>query len=139
MQDVAIVAETITATSKLVSSGAIVSGTNKGQIDANGNLTIGGIAGQGKAATQALATAGTVLLTANDTILPLTAAAAATGVIMTKGTVDGQQVTLINEGATNAITMAAAGTSFCALGTGVTMAAFAKFVLVWDNTTQLWY
>jgi len=103
------------------------------------SLQYGAIAGQGKAATQAVATGGTIAIPVGATVLPLTAAAASTGNIMTKGTVDGQQVTLINEGTTNAITMAAAGTSFCALGVSVTMAAFAKFVLVWDNTTQLWY
>ncbi len=104
-----------------------------------GNISYGAIAGQGKAATQAVVTGGTITLPAGATVLPLTAAAAATGMIMTKGSVDGQQVILVNEGGTNAITMAASGTSNCALGTSVTMAAFAKFVLVWDNTTALWY
>ncbi len=107
--------------------------------DGSGNLTLGGIAAQGKAATQAVATGGTITLTSGAGMYPLTAAAAATGMIMTKGTLDGQQCTLVNEGATNTITFAAAGTSNVALGVGAALAAYVKMVLIWDNVTQLWY
>lgn len=127
-------------TGSVVSQGSLNSDNGKFFTDGvNGNVAYGAIAGQGKAASAAIATGNTVVLPVGATVIPLTAAAAATGVIMPAGTKDGQQVILVNEGTTNAITMAASGTSNCALGTGVTMAAFVKFVLVWDATTALWY
>lgn len=113
--------------------------TSVGNVIGTGIFEWGSIGAQGEAANQAVATGGTILTPAKMTLLPLTAAAAATGMIMTKGTTSGQMVILINEGATNTITFAASGTSFVALGTGAAIAALTKLILVWDNTAQLWY
>ena len=61
-----------------------------------------------------------------------------TGAILQKGTVDGQIVVLVNVG-TNQVTMAAAGTSFVALGTACVIAAGASLFCVYDSTTERWH
>ena len=63
---------------------------------------------------------------------------ARSGTILEKGTVDGQLVVLVNVGG-EAITMAVAGTSFVALGTGCVIAAGASLFCVYDTTTDRWH
>ena len=63
---------------------------------------------------------------------------ARSGIILEKGTVDGQVVVLVNVGG-EAVTMAAAGTSFVALGTNCIVAAGASLFCVYDTTTARWH
>lgn len=68
------------------------------------------------------------------------AAAAATGVIVQPGTVHGQHLTIINtSAATGTITMAAAGTSNVANGTGCIVSLTAAVHLVWNALDSRWY
>lgn len=112
--------------------------TNIGNVLGVGAFSWGSIVAQGEGASQAVATAGTIALPTRSVLIPLTAGALATGMIMPKGTASGQHISLINEGA-NAITFAAAATSNVALGVGASIAANAKLTLDWDNIAQLWY
>ena len=76
----------------------------------------------------------------NNPVVRVTAAAAVTGIIVTPGTVPGQILTIIHEGAAaNTITMAAAGTSNVANGVSCIITGPAQKILVWDNVTALWY
>ena len=90
------------------------------------------------ATPQAIATSGTITLPTGSSKL-LSAAAAATGVILTPGVSDGQLLTLINTSGANSITFAASGTSNVALGTGASIAALSKLILQWSATQSLWY
>jgi len=81
--------------------------------------------------------AGTIT-TANVGIARVTPASARTGCILQAGTVNGQQVILINNG-TVSITFAAAATSHVALGTSAVLAANGKLTFVWDSVKALWY
>jgi hypothetical protein len=83
-------------------------------------------------AQQDIATGGTV--TVSNTVVNLTAtAAAATGVGLAAGTVDGQLLLLYNKHATNTI----AFTTNAALA--FTLAAKGSKVMVWDATAALWF
>jgi L-threonylcarbamoyladenylate synthase len=66
------------------------------------------------------------------------AAGAATGVILTAGTYDGQELTLFNNSA-NSITFAAVGTSNVANGTSAVIAANTGMTLVWSVSDLKWY
>jgi parallel beta-helix repeat protein len=73
-------------------------------------------------------------------LIRLTAAAAATGVILPVGTYAGQEVVLINESAAaNTITMAASGTSNVADGTSCVIAGLTQKTFRWNTGTSLWY
>ena len=61
-----------------------------------------------------------------------------TGAILEKGTGDGQIIVLVNVG-THQVTMAAAGTSFVALGASCVIASGASVFCVYDSTTAKWY
>ena len=121
-----------------------LTGTTQITNDPNGNagilkldtlaLTTGVVTGQ------AIATGNTIVIPANQSVVRLTAGAAATGVIMPAGTTNGQIVILqISTAAANTITFAAAGTSNVAGGAGVSLAGLAAHALVWDATSELWY
>ncbi len=134
-----------TVTQSITSTGAISTDNGKFSTDGvsgnvtAGNMTYGAIAGQGKATAQAMATGGTIALTANCVLLPITLAAAATGVILAAGSVDGQQVKIENKSSANSCTFAAAATSNVALGASAVIAALGSLILTWDNTALLWY
>jgi len=67
-------------------------------------------------------------------------AGAITGVIMAKGTYNGQRCTIINTGlAASTITMAAAGTSFCADGVTTVIPGLRASNFHWSVPEQLWY
>lgn len=111
-------------------------------------VTIGGNASKIVFSSIQVITPATVqdLVTGNTITIPtvsckrLTAAGgAATGIIMTSGTIDGQILTLINADTANDITFAASGTSHVANGTGAVVTHLKALTLVWDNTTSLWY
>jgi hypothetical protein len=100
-----------------------------------------GLFGMSKSGSQVVvATGNTITLPANTSTKRLTATAgAATGVILTAGTVDGQELTLVNVHATNAITFAAAGTSNVADGVASAVAALTATTFVWDATSARWF
>ena len=89
------------------------------------------------AAAASVTTSGTITLPTGKTKL-LTTAGAVTGVILTAGTYDGQELVLVNTSA-NSITFAAAGTSNVANGVSAVIAALTRMTLVWDATSARWY
>lgn len=78
------------------------------------------------------------IVTDGQTLIRCTTGGAVTGVIVTPGRFNGQQVWVMNESG-NSITMAASGTSNVALGTGMVIAALTKQLFLWNNSTNLWY
>ncbi len=91
------------------------------------------------ATTPALASSGTIT-TAGTGVARVTPAAAVTGVILEAGTVDGQRVTVVNNGlAASTVTFAAAGTSNVADGTSSVIAGLAARSFVWDATAARWF
>jgi hypothetical protein len=90
----------------------------------------------GVAAT--LVTAGTITPVAGVVTLPVTMAAAVTGIIIAPGTADGQVCNIINTSAFT-LTFAVAGTSNVADGAGDVIAALSYAAFLWDATTSLWY
>jgi len=67
-------------------------------------------------------------------------AAAVTGIILQKGTIDGQKFSLVNLGtSTSTITFAAAATSNVNGGTGTSVAITSCDMFVWDAGSALWY
>lgn len=90
------------------------------------------------ATPQALATGDTIALTGNS--LPVSAAAAATGIILTAGSgaLDGQVIAIYNTG-NNAVTFAAAGTSNVSNGAGCTIPAGEGTLFQWAAVPALWY
>jgi hypothetical protein len=71
-------------------------------------------------------------------LVATSSAANKTGVILTAGSYDGQQVVLINT-SSNSITFAASGTSHVADGTSAVLAALSSMRLVYSNTASLWF
>jgi hypothetical protein len=80
---------------------------------------------------------GGTLNPANVASVRLNAAATVTGVILAPGTVDGQTITLINEGA-GSITFAASGSNV-ATGVGSSIEAGTAIRYIWSVRTALWY
>ena len=123
-----------------------LSGQAKGQVSVNPDDTIQmsssglslGHSPSGAAAAVVLATSGTI--PATPQVQRFAPAAAITGVIMAKGTYDGQVVIVVNEsGGTSTITFAAAATSNVADGASAVIAITTQKMFVWDTATQLWY
>lgn len=72
-------------------------------------------------------------------IIACSSAANKTGVIVQAGTKHGQKLTIINNTAANTLTMAAAGTSNVANGTGCIISAIAAVELRWNALDSRWY
>ncbi|WP_288985252.1 hypothetical protein [uncultured Flavobacterium sp.] len=72
-------------------------------------------------------------------IVAASSAANKTGVIVQAGTKHGQKLTIINTTAANTLTMAAAGTSNVANGTGCIISALAAVSLTWNALDSRWY
>lgn len=87
-------------------------------------------------AQQIIATGGTINFT-GSVIHVITNGAAATGVIMQPGTVDGQLCYLISDDSAHSITFAAAGSN---VGSGSNNQLFQarNMIFVWNATTSLW-
>jgi hypothetical protein len=86
----------------------------------------------------ALATGGTVDTSVD--VIRLIPAAAITGVILAKGQFPGQRCVLMNTGlAASTITMAAAGTSFCADGVTTVIPGLRASEFWWDASSSMWY
>jgi hypothetical protein len=89
-------------------------------------------------AATVIATAGTIDTSLD--LIRLAPAAAVTGVIMAKGLYNGQRCTVVNTSiAASSITMAAAGTSFCADGVTTVIPGLRASNFHWDAAGQLWY
>jgi len=87
----------------------------------------------------AIADAGTVA-TAGIGVSRLAPAAARTGLIMAVGTVDGQQVWVVNEATVEkTVQMAAAGTSNVADGINTIIPGKSARMFVWDSSVSLWF
>ena len=82
---------------------------------------------------------GTITLPTTGVIKILTATGSpGTGTILTAGKYAGQMICLIQATAANSITMAAAGTSNVADGTGCVLVALKAYWFAWDGTSR-WY
>ncbi len=91
-------------------------------------------------AAQDIATGNTITLPSGGYFKSLDATAgAATGVILTAGTVAGQVIMLCNKHATNSITFAAAGTSNVANGASANIPALTAKKFVWNATESRWF
>jgi len=83
---------------------------------------------------------GGTITTAGVGVAKVNPAAAETGVILQAGTLDGQEVTVINEAvAANSITFAAAATSNVADGASDVVAGLKSRTYVWEAGTARWY
>jgi hypothetical protein len=103
-------------------------------------VILAGLTSSPVATVQNVATGNTITLPTGGKNKRLSASAgAATGVILTAGTVDGQELTLFNIEATNTITMAAAGTSNVADGASCVIGALRAIHLTWDSVSARWY
>jgi hypothetical protein len=97
---------------------------------------------QGLALTPSSASAGVpanggTIATANVASARFSGAAAVTSVIMAPGTIDGQTITVINEG-TGSITFAASGSNV-ANGSASSIGAGTSCTYIWSVRTSLWY
>ena len=88
------------------------------------------------ATAQTLVNGSTVNITGN--LIPVTSAAAVTGIILPAGSVDGQMLSLYNTG-TSSITFAIAGTSRVADGAGSPIAPATARLFMWSQAANLWY
>lgn len=92
------------------------------------------------ATAQNLSTGNTITLPTTSRTKRLTATGGAvTGIILTAGTVDGQELVLINAESSNSITFATAATSNVSNGTSCVIAALKALKLVWDATASRWF
>lgn len=94
----------------------------------------------GGASPQSVATGNTIAFGPVTDTVNVTTAGAVTGVIMTAGVRDGQEVTIVHQGAAaNTITMAAAGTSNVADGVSDVITGPSCRKYKWVASTALWY
>lgn len=97
-------------------------------------------ASQAPGTVQTLSTGNTITVAANQSSVRVTAAGAVTGIILAPGTLGGQFLTVIHEGAAaNTLTMAASGTSNVANGVSCVITGPSARLFVWDSITALWY
>lgn len=95
---------------------------------------------QASGTVQTLSTGNTITVAAGQSCVRVTAGAAVTGIILAAGTLAGQLLTVIHEGAAaNTITFAASGTSNVADGASDVITGPSARTFVWDAVTALWY
>lgn len=105
-----------------------------------GGVNLTGPVSSPVATVQNLATGNTITLPTGGNSKRLSASGGAvTGVILTAGTLDGQELTLINIEATNTVTFAAAATSNVADGASAVIAALRAVKFTWDSVSARWY
>lgn len=125
-----------------VSVGAIATtlGLGTGNAVSHAGITNTGTDVSPVTSAQDIATGNTITLPVGGTRKRLTATAgAATGVILTVGATDGQQITLFNVHASNSITFnATPATSKVAAATCVLPVGGSR-LFTWDATSSLWY
>lgn len=106
----------------------------------NGQTSVGRLQVGQQIGTVTTLTTGNTITPALLGVLRVTAAGAVTGLIMAVGTVPGQKVTIIHEGAAaNTLTFAASGTSNVADGVSDVITGPSARSYVWDSVTALWY
>lgn len=120
------------ATNLSISSFANVSGTQTQALS-----TLNGVVSFHQSAQQSLSTGSTITVGAFS-VVPVTEAAAITGVIIQAGTHCGQQLIVLNNAAFS-IQMATSGTSHVADGTSDTINASNGAHYTWDCVGNLWY
>lgn len=116
-------------------AGGATTGGTAGTI---GAIVLGGPVRSPVTTAQTIASSGTITLPTSGRTKLLTTGGAVTGVILTAGRFDGEELNLLNTSA-NSITFAAAGTSNVADGTSAVIAANTRMSLVWDATSARWY
>lgn len=99
-------------------------------IDSTG-LKLGNYGGVVRA-VQTVATSGTIAISTNESVIPVTHAAAISSVIMPAGSFDGQLVTIVNRDATTITFHATVGTGRVAAGAQAIIAASEASTFVWD-------
>jgi hypothetical protein len=104
----------------------------------NGRLVVGGTYSSPVTAAQALSSSGTITLPTAGKNQLVSNTGAVTGMILTVGRIDGDEVTIINISA-NTVTFAVSGTSHVADGTSAIILANGKLSFVWSATQSLWY
>lgn len=81
---------------------------------------------------------GDTITTTGVSVARVAPAAAVTGVILEKGTQQGQEVVVVNESTSaDSVTFAASGTSFVADGTSDVISGLTAARFIWDGS--LWY
>jgi hypothetical protein len=131
VNDDQVTCEALTASGAATLGSASVTGTVKA-----------GVVQQNQAAgtVQTLSTGNTITVAANQSSVRVTAGGAVTGIIIAPGTLGGQLLTVIHEGAAaNTLTMAASGTSNVANGVSCVITGPSARLFVWDSITALWY
>ncbi len=89
---------------------------------------------------QTLANGNTIAVAANQSSVRVTAAGAVNGIILPAGSLGGQMLSIIHEGAAaNTITFAVAANSNVAGGAAVSLAGLAAHLFIWNAVTSLWY
>lgn len=107
-------------------------------IQCDGEVAANMFVGSVSATSPAIANSGTVA--SNVAVSRVTPAGAVTGIIITAGAVDGQMLTVVNQGlAASSITFAAAATSNVADGVTTIIAGLRSASFVWMAGTALWY
>jgi hypothetical protein len=99
----------------------------------------GAYGGKVSATAVAVASSGTIA-TKGLSVTRVNPAAAVTAVILEKGEVSGQVVTVVNEATgANSVTFAATGTSFVADGASTAIAGLTSKSYVWNATAGKWF
>lgn len=94
----------------------------------------------GAAAVLGAIASSSTITTAGVDKVSVAPAAAITGIILQKGTLDGQRFSIVNLGtSTSTVTFAAAATSNVNGGTGTSIAITSVASFVWDAGSALWY
>ncbi len=111
-----------------------------GTAGARGKISLAGPVSSPVAVSQAIDTAGTITLPTGgiNQLVATSSAANKTGVILTAGRHDGEEIRLINTSA-NSLTFAAAGTSNVADGTGSVLAALTAMKMTWEAGAARWF
>lgn len=113
--------------------------TKKGLVQKSGNVVSGDT--RTDVAVQELANDGvTINVLGKGMLIRVDPLASRTGIILEKGSVDGQIVVLLNVAdEASTITFAAAATSNVGLGTAAAIARNASLWCVWDSVSELWH
>jgi len=112
---------------------------SKGLVQSTGTQVTGEAVAE--SAVQLMAGNDETIATAGKLLCRVDPAASRTGVILQKGTVDGQLAIVMNvatPGQAETITFAAQDTSFVSLGTAAVIAGGGALLCIWDATIDRW-
>jgi hypothetical protein len=123
-----------------IPNGKAIQGYSDAYVTPSWKITGGGLAPAMSATSPDPGANGTIA-TAGVGIALVTPAAARTGIILQPGTINGQVVEVVNQGAAaNTLTAAAAGTSNIADGTSDVITGLTAARYIWiGGSTNLWY